>query len=314
MTEVWTQRLKTMADARGACKICGERADAYAEVIVRGRHPSQLFSCNSCGFVFIDPVYWLEEAYAAPETSLDVGSVSRNLDVAELLARLLGKVTTRSDLFVDFGGAHGLLVRLMRDKGYHFHLYEPVAANLFATFCVADQKAFPAYRALTAIEVFEHLPDPRRSVSEMLEWSRCIIFTTELCPEERPKPSNWWYFALEEGQHVSFFTQKSLQVLAGRLSLSYSSLGGSWHVLAPRGDPISMIEATTLRARSVSFVGLPLTRFVRCARRAWGGMTRTQQRESLTLRDHVQASSIVLDQLRGQQTARHLDEAMKQAL
>jgi Methyltransferase domain len=298
-----------MENAKIDCRICGEHAAAYADVIVRGRHSSRLFRCGDCGFVFLCPVYWLDEAYSAAETPLDVGSISRNLHAAEFLSKRLGEVTRRSDLFVDFGGGYGLLVRLMRDKGYHFHLHDPLATNLFASYCAADRTAFERYRALTAIEVFEHLTDPLKTVEEMLEWSRCIIFTTELCPEERPAPDHWWYFALEEGQHVSFYTRKSLEAIASRFALRYFSLGASWHVLALPGDPIAAQNDGARLARG--FIRQQVARVARRARRSLKRPLKADDRESLTWRDYTQARSIVLDGLTGRRPIRHLDERMK---
>lgn len=223
---------------RLACKICSGEADAYAEIVVRGHHCSLVYSCRNCSFVFIDPVYWLDEAYAEPITMSDVGYIYRNIAASEKLCDFLNVKTSDSDYFVDFGGGYGLLVRLMRDKGFRFHLHEPLVSNLFARACTANRSKFAPYRALTAIEVFEHLLDPLAGTAEMAGWSQCIVFTTELCPVAKPLPERWWYFGLEHGQHVSFYTTEALRILANRNGLQYFDLGGSWHAFALRDDPI----------------------------------------------------------------------------
>jgi len=231
------------------CKICGEPANGYAEVVVRNTYSSRLYSCNNCGFVFIAPVYWLEEAYAEVITPTDVGCVSRNLASSGFLCSLLCETAKRSDFFVDFGGGYGLLVRLMRDRGFRFHLHEPNAENLFARNCEADLVRFGPYRALTAIEVFEHLSDPALSVAEMLRWSQCLVFTTELCPVSRPMPEEWWYLGLEHGQHISFYTKKALNLLAVQHGLKYCYLGDGWHIVATSNDP--MLGKTKTNERSL---------------------------------------------------------------
>lgn len=220
------------------CKICSAGADAYADIIVLGRHYSTLYSCRNCGFVFVDPVYWLDEAYRNAIALSDVGYVSRNIAASERLCNLLSSKSVVTDFFVDFGGGYGLLVRLMRDKGFRFHLHEPLVANMFARSCEADRARFGRYRALTAIEVLEHLPDPVAGIAEMAGWSPCIVFTTELCPVAKPLPMDWWYFGFEHGQHVSFYTKMSLQILAELNGLRYFELGGNWHALASEDDPI----------------------------------------------------------------------------
>jgi hypothetical protein len=220
------------------CRVCSGEAYAYTEVVVRGRHHSHLYNCSSCGFVFIEPVYWLDEAYAEAVAQSDIGYVSRNLAAAEFLSIILGNISTAADFFVDYGGGYGLLVRLMRDKGFRFHLYEPHAQNLFAQNCDADRERFGPYRALTAIEVFEHLANPMLSVAEMSLWSQCIVFTTELCPVPKPAPEEWWYLGLDHGQHISFYTRPALNILASQHNLQYFPLGGSWHILTAPNDLI----------------------------------------------------------------------------
>jgi hypothetical protein len=246
---------------RQFCKVCSGQADAYTEVVIRGRHHSYVHCCRNCGFVFIHPVYWLKEAYNDAIASTDVGYVSRNIAASEFLCTLLGQASVCSDLFVDFGGGYGLLVRLMRDKGFHFHLYERHAQNLFARNCDADLARFGPYKTLTAIEVFEHLHDPGQSIAEMLNWSRCIVFTTELCPVARPRPDEWWYFGLDHGQHISFYSSLALELLATQQGLEYHSLGGSWHALAPHNDPI--LSQRKLSESSLNFTRLGFARLAR---------------------------------------------------
>lgn len=269
------------------CKICCGLAEPYADVVILGRHNAQLLACSQCGFVFIDPVYWLDEAYSSAVTSLDVGYVGRNVASAEFLADLLQEITTASDLFVDFGGGYGMLVRLMRDKGFRFHLYEPFAPNLFAHYCVADKTRFGRYRALTAIEVFEHLADPVASVKEMAEWASCIIFMTELCPQGKPTPEKWWYIVPEEGQHISFFTRESLEILAARCGMRYHHLGGAWHAVAAVEDPIPKQRS---RRRIWMIAEQQVGRMMARAERLLGGSKRNP---ALTWDDFAKAKVIV---------------------
>ena len=228
------------------CKICNTPAIPYADVLVRGRHPSTLHACPGCGFVFIDPVYWLDEAYQEVITPSDVGYVWRNCATADFLAHYL-RHTAPDDFFVDYGGGYGMLVRMMRDRGFRFHLYEPNAPNLFARFTAADNAHFQ-YRVLTAVEVFEHLPAPDSTLPLLLDWSHCLLFTTELCPTPRPLPSDWHYIALEHGQHISFYTPQSLSILAARYGLAYRSLAPGWHMMAPLADTLPSRSLRSLLA------------------------------------------------------------------
>lgn len=218
------------------CKICGGESSAYAQAIVRATFPTSVFRCEDCGFIFFHPVTWLKDAYENV-INQDVGYVWRNLQTSEFLARyLLFSKCEGGDFFCDYGGGYGMLVRLMRDKGFRFHWHDPFSKNLFANYCEAVPKFFAPYRAVTAIEVFEHLADPFADAAEISKLGSQILFTTELLPQPYPDVNKWWYFCLDNGQHVSFYSRRSLELLAERLQLSYFELGSSWHVIGTRQD------------------------------------------------------------------------------
>ncbi|MGV1869919.1 class I SAM-dependent methyltransferase [Agrobacterium rosae] len=219
------------------CKICGANSQKFADAQVLKKHNTSLYSCEKCEFVFMDPIFWLDEAYANPITALDIGYVERNFSSAKYVENIL-RTVPENKFFVDYGGGTGLFVRLMRDKGFKFHIFEPYTETTFAKSCNADVDRFGKYEILTAIEVFEHLPNPVISLEEMLSFSRVILFTTELYPKPRPDFSKWWYGGLEHGQHVSFHSEKSLESLANKFNSVYRRLSSTWHVIAPLNHPL----------------------------------------------------------------------------
>ncbi|MGH8033486.1 MAG: hypothetical protein ACREO8_14295, partial [Luteimonas sp.] len=68
----------------------------------------------------------------------------------------------------------------------------------------------------------------------------------------------WWYYAPESGQHIGFFTHRSLSILAERLGLRLSSNARNLHVLA--ADPVSARLLHALRkpsrARWLAWTGI----------------------------------------------------------
>jgi hypothetical protein len=66
----------------------------------------------------------------------------------------------------------------------------------------------------------------------MLDISENIIFSTRLFKGEPPKPSDWWYYSLDSGQHISFYSTKTLKHLADKLSLHLNSDGKAFHMLS----------------------------------------------------------------------------------
>ncbi len=51
----------------------------------------------------------------------------------------------------------------------------------------------------------------------MLKISRNILFTTTLLPSPMPQPGTWWYYGLEHGQHISFYSLETLQSIAASI-------------------------------------------------------------------------------------------------
>ncbi|MGD1086620.1 MAG: methyltransferase domain-containing protein, partial [Verrucomicrobiota bacterium] len=93
------------------------------------------------------------------------------------------------------------------------------------------------FEMLTTFEVFEHLPEPLDEIQTMLRHSNNILFSTILQPATRPNPNEWWYYGLDHGQHVSFYTLASLSAIARRFNLHLSSDGCGFHLLSKK--PVS---------------------------------------------------------------------------
>jgi hypothetical protein len=131
--------------------------------------------------------------------------------------------------FLDFGGGYGLLVRLMRDRGFDFRWHDRYAQNLLSRGFEAEANA-DGFELVTAFEVLEHLVDPVPEVADMLRRGNSLLCTTRVLPPSNPKPNEWWYYALSGGQHVSLFTLEALGRLAGRFGRRLVSDGVSIHL------------------------------------------------------------------------------------
>ena len=135
-------------------------------------------------------------------------------------------------LFLDFAAGYGLFVRLMRDRGYDFVWSDKYCSNLFARGFEGSLSSGCQYAAITAFEVLEHLIDPVAEFQQLSAHTDCVICTTTLLPEPAPRPNEWWYYILEQGQHVSFYTRQSLERLAERLGFKLTSDNQIFHVFA----------------------------------------------------------------------------------
>lgn len=109
---------------------------------------------------------------------------------------------------------------MMRDIGFDFYWYDPYCENLFPAGFEINIKNKNHFELLTAFEVFEHLIDPVDEIKRMLQLSNTIIFSTEILPKPVPKPDDWWYYAFEHGQHISFYLLRTLNYLADKFDLN----------------------------------------------------------------------------------------------
>ncbi len=166
--------------------------------------------------------------------------VRRNSRLATIVHLLLAVFFGSSGRFLDFAGGYGLFVRMMRDRGFDFRWFDRYCTNLFAGGFAADMDDGGAYDLVTAFEVFEHLVDPLTGLDELMGLSGSILLTTDLLPEPAPNPHQWWYYGLEHGQHVSFYTRKSLEVLAEKKGLRFYSNGSTVHLFTERKLPASL--------------------------------------------------------------------------
>jgi len=242
---------------------------------VLGCHEARYFLCSRCEFVAARPADWLPRAYSAALAMTDTGVAARNYVVSEFLARFAWLAGLGGARGLDIGGGHGLLVRLLRDRGLDFRWADRYAENLLARGFEDDGGR---YEWVTAVEVFEHLPEPRDFFVDVCARYRpqAVFFTTEVKRAPVP-PEDWWYWAFETGQHIGFASARSLEFLARSLGYSLTSVR-SFHLL--HGD----------RRLGLAFrlaAAAPLTPVIGAlARRALGSLAAADFRaNSATLRD-----------------------------
>ena len=216
------------------CKICGAESKYCFSGEMLKRFSVDYFHCLKCDFIQTEEPYWLDEAYSRPINTSDTGYMARNLDLKKRVSLLLYALFRDEGYFVDYAGGYGVFVRLMRDIGFNFEWSDKFTKNLFAAGFEWDgeKKA----DALTLFEVFEHFVDPVREMEELVKITDTIVFSTELHPDPCPQPDEWWYFGLDHGQHISFYSENSLIYLASLFDMRYYKCG-SLHIFSKK--PIS---------------------------------------------------------------------------
>lgn len=213
------------------CKICNSPSAFFGKTNVLKKYPVQYFRCEKCGFIQTETPYWLEEAYSSAITRQDVGIMQRNLVNCEVTSAVLNLFFPNVTSAVDYGAGHGILVRLMRDKGFNFFWTDPYAANDYARGFEREEGA--TFDFLTAFEVLEHLENPVSGLAELVRLSDNVLISTCLVPKPTPTLTDWWYYSPTTGQHIAFYTEESLRILAahfGRHLLSF----GVYHLFTKR--------------------------------------------------------------------------------
>ncbi|WP_143727249.1 class I SAM-dependent methyltransferase, partial [Methanoculleus chikugoensis] len=192
----------------------------------------QYFQCPDCEYICTDDPHWLQEAYINPINCTDTGILLRNIYDAKITSCILYCFFSKDANCLDYGGGYGILTRLMRDIGFNYYWHDPNTQNMFAR-----GFEYPQYDAeidvVTSFESFEHFVRPLDDIANIFAISHNVIFSTELLPRPVPKPDDWWYYGLEHGQHVSFYSQKTLQVLARKFGVNYYS-SNNIHIFTPK--------------------------------------------------------------------------------
>ncbi len=231
------------------CKICASDIEQLFTKKLLSKYNVGYYKCISCDFIQTEDPYWLSEAYNDAITTLDIGLLSRNLHYKPIISNLINLLFKRKKRFLDFGGGYGVLVRLMRDAGYDFYRYDLYCENIFSKgFDLTESnKPDEKFELLTAFEVFEHLEHPLAEIEKMLEYSDSILFSTELVPAKEVNLQTWWYLAPETGQHISFYTKKTLEKIADMYGLNLYTNGYNLHLLTKKNINKTLFKVLSSR-------------------------------------------------------------------
>jgi len=211
------------------CKICNLKTKNIFTAKILNKYDVKYYYCNHCGFLQTEDPYWLQEAYSNSISFADTGIMSRNVSNSKIIAVILYFLCDQQGKYLDFAGGYGFLTRLMRDIGFDFYWYDPYSPNLLARGFELKSNSLK-YELITSLESFEHFNEPIKEIESMMHFSDSILFSSELLPSLIPKPEEWWYYTLESGQHISFYSYKTLKYIAQRYNMNFYSNGKNIHL------------------------------------------------------------------------------------
>jgi hypothetical protein len=213
------------------CRLCNTQIQPIFSSEILKKYTITYYHCNNCGLLQTENPYWLKESYHESINSTDTGILARNIDNSKIVASIIFFFFNKNAKFLDFAGGFGISTRLMRDIGFDFFWFDPFTDNLVARgFEYSDNLKI---ELVTCFECFEHLVNPREDIEKMLAISKNIFFTTSLLPNPVPKPDQWWYYGLEHGQHIAFYSKETLQFISRKYGLFLYSVG-NFHLLTKK--------------------------------------------------------------------------------
>ena len=215
------------------CKICGSSSQKVFEAKILHKYEVSYFKCRDCGFLQTEEPYWFAEAVQEAINLSDTGILSRSIFLSQQTATILYFLFNRHARFVDYAGGYGILTRLMRDLGFDFYWDDLFAKNIFAEGFEYSSK-LGEIALITSFESFEHFIHPLAEIEKMLKISPNILFSTELLPTPLPGPKDWWYYGLDHGQHLSFYSFNTLAYMAQKYHLNFYSNGSNIHLFTPK--------------------------------------------------------------------------------
>jgi 2-polyprenyl-3-methyl-5-hydroxy-6-metoxy-1,4-benzoquinol methylase len=239
------------------CKICGSETKKLFSKKVLEKYDVAYSQCQNCGFLQTEKTHWLKEAYSSAITSVDVGLVNRNIHYSNIVEKILYRYFDKNGRFLDFAGGYGMFTRIMRDKGFDFFRDDKYCENLFAKyFDISDlPEKDRKFELVTAFELMEHIENPFDELDRIFSMTDSFLFSTDLIPDQDIE--NWWYLGPEHGQHISFYTEKCLEIISKKYEKNYFH-DGSLHLITEKekignlNENMTMTDSEKMKSRTWS--------------------------------------------------------------
>lgn len=241
-------RFNKALSTHGQCPVCNGASELVAHVdfnksceerngvhLPNAATPIAYHLCPDCGFCFAPAIQnWSIDDFAHRIYNDDYVIVDpdylnvRPYHSASTLKNMFGAVAGNIS-HLDYGGGDGLLSSILRQSEWNSQSYDPFVDGEHAI--PSNQK----FDLITAIEVFEHVPDPRAlmcRLSSLLAPDGIVFFTTLLSDGQiyPGQKLNWWYAAPRNG-HISLYSKQSLKQLASDHGFEFGSYSEGVHCL-----------------------------------------------------------------------------------
>lgn len=212
------------------CPICKNEGKKIFSGKIMQKYTIQYYQCHTCGFLYTESPYWLEEAYEDSITNVDTGIMKRTVRNVLITNVLMHFFFNKTACYLDYGGGYGIFTRMMRDLGYNWLWYDKYSENLVARGFEYNQQQ--GVKLITAFELFEHFDSPIEELEKLFSISNNILFSTLIYDKDLKYKNfeDWWYYVPETGQHIGFYSQRTLEYLAKKFNVYYYKISDDLHL------------------------------------------------------------------------------------
>ena len=179
------------------------------------------YRCTFCGFSFVDPTF-----YPDAETQKRRYELHNNSEKQKGYVDFLSDIIDRALFYkknpekvLDFGsGPNPLAVKLLKERNIDAYTWDIFFAN----------ESFPvqeSFDIVLCIEVAEHFIDLQKDfydLARVLKQNGFAFVHTHISPRTDEDFLCWWY--IQDITHISFYSKKSLEILASMNSLDVISI------------------------------------------------------------------------------------------
>jgi hypothetical protein len=210
-----------MLDSK-ACRLCAGVLEFRFSKIILASVNVGYYQCKECESLQTEVPHWLSRAYTDRNERFDTGQFIRCLHNAAFLYATVHYSGLEHDLILDYGCGSGLTARICRDVGLNAWGYDSHSVpRLLMGFLKND---LAGASIVNLCEVVEHFDDPKGSFDHIFSASPdVVICSTEIY---QGQGSNWPYLSPEHGQHVFFYSQRAIEMIAQRYGMGLVSALG----------------------------------------------------------------------------------------
>ena len=196
-----------------SCPLCGRTGlDAFTtqrDQVLYGK-------CRYCGYISRDPSFRIsahdeKKRYQLHENRPDDPGYLNWLN--KFLTFALNPAPRKNGRILDFGsGPEPVMAEILRRRGW--------SVDIEDVFFAPDRRPGP-FALITAVEVFEHLADPKSALKDLagrLEPDGRLCISTEFLPVWDDDFNSWHYRS--DATHIGFFTRAGLTAAAETVGLT----------------------------------------------------------------------------------------------